>query len=134
MRIGNWQLDDFLQKYRYPLLFFLLGLVLIVFGGFLFKSRVFDSSTKIEVLNNATEGQSSETFSVEAAGEVINPGVYKMPAGSRVDDLLIAAGGFSENANREWTDKYLNRAAKLSDGQKVYIPSVSEHSGHPTAR
>jgi competence protein ComEA len=58
----------------------------------------------------------------------MHPGVYKLVSGSRVDDLLVLSGGFSSDANRVWTDKYLNRAAKLTDGQKVYIPSVNQQS------
>lgn len=38
---------------------------------------------------------------------------------------MVVSGGFSENADRTWTDKYLNRAAKLTDGHKVYIPKVA---------
>jgi len=70
---------------------------------------------------------------VEIAGEVINPGVYHLPAGSRVDDLLIISGGLTANADRNWTDQYLNWAAKLTDGQKVYVPSVNKQSGMSTA-
>ena len=44
-----------------------------------------------------------------------------MPSGSRIDDLLILSGGFSGDADRTWTEKYLNRAG-LTDGQKIYIP------------
>jgi len=83
----------------------------------------------VEVFNDSTENvasDSAKTLTVEIFGEVINPGVYKLPDGSRVDDLLIVAGGFSSSADRVWADKYLNRAAKITDGQKVYIPlSVS---------
>ena len=50
-----------------------------------------------------------------------------------INDLLIASGGFLTNANRVWTDEYLNRAAKLTDGQKVYIPSANQQLGLSTA-
>ena len=46
---------------------------------------------------------------------------------------MVAAGGFSDKADRVWTDKYLNRAAHLTDGQKVYIPGVNQQSGTSTA-
>lgn len=65
---------------------------------------------------------------MEIAGEVLTPGVYKLQAGSWVEDLLIISGGFTVDADRSWTDKYLNRAAKLTDGQKVFIPNINEHS------
>jgi protein involved in polysaccharide export with SLBB domain len=31
-------------------------------------------------------------ITVDISGEVINPGVYKLPDGGRIGDLLVAAG------------------------------------------
>lgn len=45
-----------------------------------------------------------------------------MIAGSKI--LLIASGGVSADADRKWIGKYLNRASRLSDGQKIYIPEI----------
>jgi len=109
-------------KFRYPFLILLVGLILITAGVFFAKSGLMNSSTKVEVLQATAEGQLGGEVTAEIAGEVLKPGVYKLPLGSRVEDLLVVSGGFSGNADRSWTEKYLNRAAKLSDGQKVYIP------------
>lgn len=117
-----------LLKYRYLFLCFLIGLVLVGLGVIFFKSGINAPTTKIEVLQGTTLGQESLEITAEIAGEVLRPGVYKLSGNSRVDDLLIVAGGFSAGADREWTDKYLNRAAKLTDGQKVYIPSANQQS------
>lgn len=68
---------------------------------------------------------------VEIAGAVEKPGVYKLPLNSRVDDLLIVAGGLSATADRDWVSKNINRAAKLTDGQKVFIPD--KQSGEASA-
>ncbi|MEK7550890.1 MAG: helix-hairpin-helix domain-containing protein [Patescibacteria group bacterium] len=109
------------------LIFFLSGAILIGFGIFFFKSDIGSSGTKVKVLNATTEGQEGgEEITVEIAGEVETPGVYKLSFGARVEDLLTISGGLSANANRNWVEKYLNRAAKLIDSQKVYIPSQSE--------
>lgn len=51
-----------------------------------------------------------------------------------MEDLLTVSGGFSAGADRNWTDQYLNRAAKLTDGQKIYIPSVNKQSGTSSAK
>jgi len=51
-------------------------------------------------LQATTEGQAGSEVTAEIAGEVVNPGVYKLPAGSRVEDLLVASGGFSTSADR----------------------------------
>lgn len=114
-------------KFRYPLIIFLVGLILVFIGIFFFKSGLNFNGAKVEVLDDVSQ-DSSEKITVEISGEVISPGVYKMDNGSRIEDLLVISGGFSAKADRVWVDKYLNRAAKLSDEQKVFIPSVSQQS------
>ena len=126
--------DEFLQKYRYHILLILLGLVLIG-GGFIFLKKSFGvPSTKVEILQSAQSIEGDGEITAEISGAVINPGVYKLKNGSRIDDLLITAGGFSEDADRVWAGKYLNRAAKLTDGQKVYVISLSEQSESSSAK
>lgn len=133
MEIGNWQLESLLPKYRYQILIILVGLI-FVGGGFLFFKKSFNfSSTKVEVLESSVDEGSGKEITVEIAGAVINTGVYKLSSGSRIDDLLIVAGGFSADADRSWTDKYLNRASKLTDGQKVYIPFINQQSDEVSA-
>lgn len=90
--------------------------------------------TKVEILDATTEKSDSKNITVEIAGEVIRPGVYKIPDGSIIDDLVIIGGGFSGSADRVWVEKYLNRASKLTDGQKVYIPKVNEQSNVLSAK
>ena len=126
--MNGFNVDELIIKFRYPLLFLLLGLILIVTGLFIVKSGLVSPSTKVEILTATTSAAVNGEIAVEIAGEVLNPGVYRLPAGSRVEDLLIISGGFNINADRNWTDKYLNRASKLTDGQKVYIPIINEHS------
>ncbi|MDO8340687.1 MAG: helix-hairpin-helix domain-containing protein [Candidatus Woesebacteria bacterium] len=116
------------------ILFFLLGLVLIGFGIFFYKNGGLSSGDKVEVLNSSTEGgNDSLEIVVEIAGAVEKPGVYKLPNDSRIDDLLIISGGVSVNADRDWMEKYINRAAKLIDGQKVFIPNINKQINDESA-
>jgi competence protein ComEA len=55
---------------------------------------------------------------VDVAGAVERPGVYRLPAGSRVEDAIGRAGGASATAMLE----AVNRAARLADGQQVVVP------------
>lgn len=128
-------MENFLtsSRNRSLLLLSIVGLILVALGIFFLKSDLNFSGTKVEVLNSKDLDKTSAIITVEISGEVIKPGVYKLPGGSRVDDLLINAGGFSEKADRVWVDKYLNRAAKLTDGQKVYITSIEKQSDTSTA-
>lgn len=63
-----------------------------------------------------------EKILVHVAGEVLNSGVYELESGARVIDALMAAGGATSLANLD----IINLAAPISDGEKIYIPSVIE--------
>ena len=62
------------------------------------------------------------TVTVHVAGQVANPGVYAVPAGGRVADAVVAAGGTVVEADVE----QLNLAARVSDGERVYVPKKGE--------
>lgn len=59
---------------------------------------------------------------VHAAGAVAHPGVYTLPPGARVTDLLVAAGGPTSEADLG----ALNLAAPITDGERVYVPVHGE--------
>ena len=71
---------------------------------------------------------------VEVSGQINKPGVYNLSAGSRVEDVINAAGGLTSEADTEFVEKRINRAARLSDGQKIYIPSEEENSKIPNSQ
>ncbi|CAN5375638.1 helix-hairpin-helix domain-containing protein [soil metagenome] len=58
------------------------------------------------------------SVTVDVDGAVKTPGVYTLPAGSRLKDALTAAGGAWSNADFSG----YNRAALLRDGTKITIP------------
>src|SRR5262245_14664930 len=64
---------------------------------------------------------------VHVAGEVRDPGVYRLPQGSRVTDAIQRAGGATSQALPDG----LNLAAELGDGQQVVLPSRSPTAGGP---
>jgi competence protein ComEA len=59
---------------------------------------------------------------IHVAGAVISPGVYTMPIGSIVQHAIDAAGGPREDAFLD----AVNLAAKLVDGQQVYISTEDQ--------
>ncbi len=61
---------------------------------------------------------------VDVDGAVAHPGLYKLPPDSRVQAALAAAGGLSPQADAH----RINRAAKLHDGQKLYVLSQGENA------
>jgi competence protein ComEA len=68
--------------------------------------------------DSSHEGESTRDVVVHVAGDVRRPGVYRLPAGSRVTDAVRRAGGFGGGANQD----AINLAARLSDGQQVVVP------------
>ncbi|MFV0136053.1 helix-hairpin-helix domain-containing protein [Streptomyces sp. HMX87] len=54
---------------------------------------------------------------VDVAGKVRDPGVHRLPAGSRVEDALRAAGGVREGTRTDG----LNRARFLVDGEQIVV-------------
>lgn len=68
------------------------------------------------------DAASSGQIVVDVDGAVAHPGLYKLPPDSRVQAALAAAGGLSPQADVH----RINRAAKLHDGQKLYVLSQGE--------
>ncbi len=66
---------------------------------------------------------------VQVAGAVTKPGVVHLGANARVGDAVEAAGGLSANADIERT----NLAAKVSDGQRVYVIARGQPAPPPTS-
>ncbi|MEK7504336.1 MAG: ComEA family DNA-binding protein [Patescibacteria group bacterium] len=71
---------------------------------------------------------------VDIQGAVNKPGVYTMPPNARVQDLLDASGGVAEGADTKWIESSLNRAKKLMDSEKIYIPSVNDQTTNPKSQ
>ena len=59
---------------------------------------------------------------VHIDGYINNPGVYEIKENDRIKTLIDKAGGFKEG----YSIKNINLAAKLSDGDKIYIPNREE--------
>ncbi|MBJ8350407.1 helix-hairpin-helix domain-containing protein [Streptococcus zalophi] len=70
---------------------------------------------------SVTENPPQEV-TIDLKGAVLKEGVYQMPSGSRINDLINKAGGFLETADK----KSINLAEKLTDEQVVYVASQGE--------
>lgn len=69
----------------------------------------------------------SKEIRVHVCGAVVSPGVVSLPEDSRAEDALEAAGGFAEDA---WRD-YVNLAERVQDGEKLYFPTLDEKESLP---
>jgi competence protein ComEA len=66
---------------------------------------------------------------VDVEGAVRHPGIQRLPAGSRVADAIVAAGGYDDSADLALAARTLNLAAVLADGEQVYVPRGGEDAG-----
>lgn len=122
-KLGQWVEDN-----RRELVLALVGLALVGAGVFWWRTGA-GEETKVEIISEGSESgelSRSSRVKVDVSGAVVNPGVYQLEAGARVEEALAAAGGLTSDANTDWIEKYLNMASRASDGQKIYVPRRGE--------
>lgn len=120
--MDNMDWREKLNQFKIPIALSILGLVLII-GG-IFTSGLNKFQSKVYPRDSLVEAQ--KMISVDVSGAVMRSGVYQLKDGSRIENAIAAAGGFTETANTEYVSKYLNMAQKLSDGSKVYVPVAGD--------
>lgn len=103
----------------------LLGAVAVVAASLAFSS---EPAPPIDLAapsspSSIQEEQASDGLRVEVSGAVRTPGVYTLPAGSRLIDAIAAAGGWGERIDPLRIEICLNLAAPLTDGSAIRIPS-----------
>ena len=76
-----------------------------------------------EVSQQKTEEKEIEKIKVYVTGEVSSPGVIELEEGARIEDAIEGAGGITAEANL----KNINLAYEVEDGEKIYIPNLSEN-------
>jgi competence protein ComEA len=103
------------------LVYAVIAVAVIVIGARWIRSSGGGSSggTELSFAADSThEAEGTQDVVVHVAGAVGRPGVYRLPAGSRVTDAVRRAGGFGHGASQDT----INLAARLSDGQQVVVP------------
>ena len=127
------------KEYRKALigavLFVLLGLMFLIklkgrISGadpetdFMADDRLSVSDRDEDSEDSACEPETEESLLVYVSGAVRNPGVYRLPLGSRVYEALDAAGGLTQEAE----EGLINLAEPLTDGEMIYFPKKGEDS------
>ncbi|OGH02188.1 MAG: hypothetical protein A2798_03610 [Candidatus Levybacteria bacterium RIFCSPHIGHO2_01_FULL_37_17] len=117
------QLAPIFKRFWLPIVLALIALMFFAYGMISLLSKSSTPQVRFETVESL---QAEAEIAVDIEGAVVKPGVYKLKSGSIVQEALIAAGGASEDADREWMAKNLNLALKLTNGQKIYIPKLGE--------
>ena len=69
-------------------------------------------------------------FHIEIKGAVENPGVYELSDGSIINDAILMAGGFKEDA---YTNN-INLSKKVTDELVIYVFTNSEYKKNKTSQ
>lgn len=82
-------------------------------------------SKEQDLNSDEIEGEDGKIIYIHLDGMVKKAGLYEVKEGARLKEVIDKAGGLTEKANV----KMINFALKVSDGEKIYIPSVDDKEG-----
>ncbi|KKS47167.1 hypothetical protein A3J20_05595 [Candidatus Gottesmanbacteria bacterium RIFCSPLOWO2_02_FULL_42_29] len=128
--INTEKLQDLIAFYKFPLFLAFLGIVLT---GAAFISTIGKPAEEGIIFSSEASPSASLYIKVDIEGSVVKAGLYEFSEGERIEDAIKKAGGLTEKADLPWIEKNMNKAAKLSDGGKIYIPSLGEAKEGPLA-
>lgn len=110
-------------------LLFIIGLIvlsIILLTGYYLSKKdkeiILYNSSMPSTSFEAQEKEEVVLISVHIIGCVNEKRVVRIPLGSTVEEAIFAAGGFTEDADKE----ALNLAFRLSDGMQVRVPSIND--------
>jgi competence protein ComEA len=75
--------------------------------------------------NQSQVSRNQPNITVSVAGEVKQPGTYTLPWGSKTEDAIRVAGGFSEGAEAS----LVNLADPLDMGEQIFVPALATETG-----
>ena len=104
-----------------------LSCLLVLLGGVVYFFRL---ERPVEMLEDVDkketivqdDARTVPVVRVHVAGAVVNPGVYEIPVGMTVMELIAYSGGLAPDAN---LDK-VNLAKMVGSGQRVFVPFLKE--------
>ncbi|MEY2798401.1 MAG: hypothetical protein RIS22_667 [Actinomycetota bacterium] len=73
--------------------------------------------------SNSEPSSTTALLVIDVQGEVVNPGLYEIPFGSRVGDAIKAAGGVRKGVSTS----SVNLARFLEDGEQLFVAGVDQN-------
>jgi len=115
-------MNEVLERYRVHIIGALF-LLLILAGAVIYLRR--PTPQPIEIIEPSPSPiPTPAQLAVHVTGAVLNPGVYYLPEGSRIEEALQAAGGPTAEADLS----RVNLAQRVHDEEQIYVPEVGEES------
>lgn len=102
--------------------FFIIAIIILLGTGCGDSNITIEDGYEEVLEQNSEKIEIDEDIIVEIKGEVLNPGVYKVKEGDRLNDLLLIAGGQTSEAEL----RNINLALRILDGDSFYIPKKGE--------
>ena len=116
-----------MEKFLTNKKFIIIAIITLITGTVFYKieNTSYDNFIEENIFekqnyNNEEKTVQESKIKVHIIGEINSPGLYELGEGSRINDLILIAGGQTENANLN----KVNLAYELSDGEQIYIPSI----------
>lgn len=112
------------------IIWIIVGLFLILVSGcgkssqsYFEEARGLEEETfDLEADSEVEAIEADEECHVYICGAVKSPGVYTLPKGSRIYEVILMAGGLLEEASED----SINQAQELADGQMIKVPTKEE--------
>ncbi len=110
-----------LLSHKLESVFFGLSALIFILSLLMFVQTKIDRTSKSNIIIHKSSSGTRPNM-VDVGGAVKKPGVYAIETGQRIYELIDKAGGLTEDADLLFFDKNINRAQKLNDQVKIYIP------------
>lgn len=111
---------SWLERYRNPIIVGLAALLAAAVVTIVLQQR--NGPDALEIRPGELTPAPGGPIEVYITGAIAHPGVYEMPDGDRVIDLLYEAGGPAPDANLE----AINLAKRLHDEDRVIVPRFGQ--------
>ena len=118
---------EFLMQHKKKIMQIGAVVLILIVAIAIYAAGHSDKNDDIDIAQNnneapaAVQNEEKEVI-IDICGAVNDSKVVTLPAGARVEDAIKAAGGITDEADLSG----INRAAVLTDGEKIYIPTADE--------
>ena len=119
---------EFLMQHKKKIMQIGAVVLILIVAIAIYAAGHSDKNDDIDIAQNnneapaAVQNEETEEVIIDICGAVNDSKVVTLPAGARVEDAIKAAGGITDEADLSG----INRAAVLTDGEKIYIPTADE--------